>query len=137
MTAIENETAHKNTEIDGLNKQKEELSGQLAVYGSKQEEAQRVHEEILAEIERITAEIENRQNSIFEILNEKSTINADNQKYKTMLEQLNIRKAELSSRIIRGKSERKCAGFGNPHTDRTAGYSQWSDKEADGTDWTG
>ena len=41
MTAIENETAHKNTEIDGLNKQKEELSGQLAVYGSKQEEAQR------------------------------------------------------------------------------------------------
>ena len=105
MTAIENETAHKNTEIDGLNKQKEELSGQLAVYGSKQEEAQRVHEEILAEIERITAEIENRQNSIFEILNEKSTINADNQKYKTMLEQLNIRKAELSSRIIRGKSE--------------------------------
>jgi len=88
MTAIENETAHKNTEIGGLNKQKEELSGQLAVYGSKQEEAQRVHEEILAEIERITAEIENRQNSIFEILNEKSTINADNQKYKTMLEQL-------------------------------------------------
>ena len=106
MTAIENETAHKNTEIDGLNKQKEELSGQLAAYGSKQEEAQRVHEEILAEIERITAEIENRQNSIFEILNEKSTINADNQKYKTMLEQLNIRKAELSSRIIRGKSEK-------------------------------
>ena len=105
MTAIENETAHKNTEINGLNKQKEELSGQLAAYGSKQEEAQRVHEEILAEIERITAEIENRQNSIFEILNEKSTINADNQKYKTMLEQLNIRKAELSSRIIRGKSE--------------------------------
>ena len=86
MTAIENETAHKNTEIDGLNKQKEELSGQLAAYGSKQEEAQRVHEEILAEIERITAEIENRQNSIFEILNEKSTINADNQKYKTMLD---------------------------------------------------
>lgn len=83
MTAIENETAHKNTEINGLNKQKEELSGQLAAYGSKQEEAQRLHEEILAEIERITAEIENRQNSIFEILNEKSTINADNQKYKT------------------------------------------------------
>ena len=105
MTAIENETEHKNTEIAALNKQKEELSGQLAAYGSKQEEAQRVHEEILAEIERITAEIENRQNSIFEILNEKSTINADNQKYKTMLEQLNIRKAELSSRIIRGKSE--------------------------------
>ena len=32
MTAIENETAHKNTEIDGLNKQKEELRAACSLW---------------------------------------------------------------------------------------------------------
>lgn len=105
IQTIETEITEKNTAISQLQKEKEELSGLLADYSKKQEEAENIHNSILAEIAQITEQIESRQNAIYKILNEKSAINADNQKFKTMLEQLNIRKAELNSRIIRGKSE--------------------------------
>lgn len=105
ISTIESELEHKKANIEELNKDKEELSGALADYAAGQEEADRLHKSILDEIEKLAQQIESRQNVIFKILNEKSEINADNQKFKTMLEQLNIRKAELNSRIIRGKSE--------------------------------
>ena len=50
-------------------------------------------------------QIESRQNDIYDRLNAKSSINAENQKFTTMLEQLNIRKAELNSRLIKDKSD--------------------------------
>ena len=62
---------------------------------------------IAFKVSKLYHDIEKRQNDIYDILNEKSVIKADNQKYKTMLEQFNIRKAEFSSKIIQGKSEEK------------------------------
>mgnify|MGYP000808404058 CR=1 FL=1 len=50
-------------------------------------------------------QIESRQNDIYDRLNAKSSINAENQKFATMLEQLNIRKAELNSHLIKDKSD--------------------------------
>ena len=50
-------------------------------------------------------EIDNRQNSIYDNLTEQSTIKAENQKFVTMLEQLEIKKSELTSHIIKGKSD--------------------------------
>ena len=105
ISTIEAELSKREADIAKLGKDKEELSKVLADYASNQEEADKLHESILAEITQLNEQIESRQNTIFERLNEKSTINADNQKFKTMLEQLNIRKAELNSRIIRAKSE--------------------------------
>ena len=42
------------------------------------------------EIEGISGQIDNRQNSIYDNLTEQSTIKAENQKFITMLEQLGI-----------------------------------------------
>lgn len=105
ISTIEAELEQKKANIEKLNKDKEELSGTLSDYAAGQEKADRLHKSILDEIGQLTHQIESRQNTIFKILSEKSEISADNQKFKTMLEQLNIRKAELNSRIIRGKSE--------------------------------
>ena len=58
-----------------------------------------------AEIEGISGQIDNRQNSIYDNLTEQSTIKAENQKFVTMLEQLEIKKSELTSHIIKGKSD--------------------------------
>jgi chromosome segregation protein len=105
LNDIQSEIAKKNEQIDGLKKEKQELAGKLNEWKQKQESAEKTHNELLDDITALTAKIESRQNAIYEILNEKSNITADNQKFKTMLEQLNIQKASLSSRIIRGKSE--------------------------------
>ena len=46
-----------------------------------------------------------RQNEIIEILNSRATTKGKVQRFDAMLEQLNIRKAEISQRILRLKSE--------------------------------
>ncbi len=92
-------------QITDLDAEKSELSESLSEYQSRQAEAESRHQEILSQIEAISGNIEKNKDAIFEILNEKSTIKADNERFQTMLEQYNIKKAELSSQIIRGKSE--------------------------------
>ncbi len=105
INAINAELKQKNDNINSLNEQKVQLSEQLSQYQKEQETAESIHNDIVQRIAQLTSDIESRQNTIYDILNEKSVIKADNQKYQTMLEQFNIRKAELSSKIIQGKSE--------------------------------
>ena len=107
---INTDMAERDSKIADLQKEKEELFTSLQEFKDKQDSADAVHESILAEIQEITAEIERQQNAIYDNLNQKSSIKAENQKYTTMIEQLNIRKAELSSKIIAGKSEEHAQG---------------------------
>ena len=107
INAITSELSQKNSSMKELVASKKDITSKLKEYTDKQQKAQEVQSQISQEIISITSDIEKRQNDIYDILNEKSVIKADNQKYKTMLEQFNIRKAEFSSKIIQGKSEEK------------------------------
>ena len=104
ISDIEREISDRQASVQKLRGQKEDLKDSLDVYREKQSENDKKHDNILAEIEEISEKIEKNQNKIFEILNKKSNINADNQRFKTILEQLNIKKAEQNSLIIQGKS---------------------------------
>ncbi len=53
----------------------------------------------------LTSGIENGKNEIIDILNERASIKTKLGRYDTMLEQINIRKAELQSRLLRAKSD--------------------------------
>lgn len=61
--------------------------------------------DIRESILRYTKEIEECNNGIYEHLNINSGIKSNMQRYETMLEQNNIRKAELNQRILKNKSE--------------------------------
>lgn len=95
----------RKSNIEELDVQKDKLSGTMAEYRLKQSESELKHKELADAIELITGDIEQNKDAMFSILNEKSAIKADNERYQTMLEQFNIKKAELNSHIIRGKSE--------------------------------
>lgn len=60
---------------------------------------------IRSNIAKYTKEIEECNNSIFELLNTNSGIKSNMQRYETMLEQNNIRKAELNQKLLNIKSE--------------------------------
>lgn len=62
-------------------------------------------EQIKENIGQYTKEIEDCNNNIFNHLNINSGIKSNIQRYETMLEQNNIRKAELNQRILKNKSE--------------------------------
>ena len=60
---------------------------------------------IQKEIARCTQGIEEGKNEIIEILNNKASTKAKLQKFDTMAEQVNIRKAQLNQRLLKRKSE--------------------------------
>lgn len=105
IARINADIAERDSKISQFQTEREELSASLEEIKEKQDMADAVSEAILAQIQEITDEIERHKNKIFDNLNQKSSIKAENQKYTTMIEQLEIRKAELNSRIIAGKSE--------------------------------
>jgi chromosome segregation protein len=105
LSDIDTAIASKNDELAKIEEQKSSLAESLSQYEAKKDEAEKKHDAVLAEIEDINRQIEEHNNKIIDVLNEKNKTAADNQKYQTMLEQQNIKKAELSSSIIRIKSD--------------------------------
>ena len=105
--------------LDALDKEKEErfsykaeyesekfaLDEQVAEIEEKRQEAKAVLDSIQSEISHCTEEIERGKSEIIELLNNKASIKARQQRFDTMAEQVNIRKAQLNQRLLSRKSE--------------------------------
>ncbi len=102
---IEKDKQNKNNAVKELREQYDNLNTELSEYNDKLAAINDTAKALNAEIEGISGQIDNRQNSIYDNLTEQSTIKAENQKFVTMLEQLEIKKSELTSHIIKGKSD--------------------------------
>ena len=102
---IEKDKQNKNNSVKELREQYNDLNTELSEYNDKLTAINDTAKALNAEIEGISGQIDNRQNSIYDNLTEQSTIKAENQKFITMLEQLEIKKSELTSHIIKGKSD--------------------------------
>ena len=102
---IEKDKKTKQDTAKDLKEQYEELSKELSEYNEKLSAINADAKVLSDEIEGISGQIDNRQNSIYDNLTEQSTIKAENQKFITMLEQLEIKKSELTSHVIKGKSD--------------------------------
>ena len=102
---IEKDKQNKNNSVKELREQYNDLNTELSEYNDKLATINDTAKALNAEIEGISGQIDNRQNSIYDNLTEQSTIKAENQKFVTMLEQLEIKKSELTSHIIKGKSD--------------------------------
>ena len=109
LSDISKSIDEKNESLSKLDEEKQSLAESLTSYEEKRAEAKKKHDEILNSIEEINKNIEDYNNKIIDVLSLKTKTTADNQKFQTMLEQKNIRKAELNSIIIQKKSEENLA----------------------------
>ena len=109
LSDISKSIDEKNDSLSKLDEEKLSLAESLTSYEEKCAEAKAKHDEILNSIEEINRNIEDYNNKIIDVLSLKTKTTADNQKFQTMLEQKNIRKAELNSIIIQKKSEENLA----------------------------
>jgi len=117
--SAENTDELMQSRLDSLDKEKEErfafkaeyetekfaLDAQLAEIEGKRQEAKVALEAIQSEIARCTEGIERGKSEIIELLNNKASIKAKQQRFDTMAEQVNIRKAQLNQRLLSRKSE--------------------------------
>ena len=109
LSDISKSIDEKKESLSKLDEEKQSLAESLTSYEEKRAEAKKKHDEILNSIEEINKNIEDYNNKIIDVLSLKTKTTADNQKFQTMLEQKNIRKAELNSIIIHKKSEENLA----------------------------
>ncbi|MGN0291572.1 MAG: chromosome segregation protein SMC [Lachnospiraceae bacterium] len=86
-------------------KQREDCEAQIAVIEKTRAQAEEKLHTIQAEITRCKEGIESGKNEIIELLNQKASVKARQQRYDTMLEQVNIRKAQLNQRLLQRKTE--------------------------------
>lgn len=86
-------------------KEKEELDAKLAEIESKRSDATALLRTLQEELARCTEGIEKGKNEMIELLNKKASIKARQQRFDTMLEQVNIRKAQLTQRLLARKTE--------------------------------
>lgn len=97
--------AEKEAQKAAYQKEKESMETLLKKAGEERSEAQKHLSEVSEKLQALTEKIESGKNEIFQILSDNTETTAKLQRYDTILEQIQIRKAEVSNRILRLKSE--------------------------------
>ncbi|MGN0375646.1 MAG: chromosome segregation protein SMC, partial [Butyrivibrio sp.] len=105
IKSLNEQLAERDEEKTNLIKQKFDISEQSDEVLAHKNTVDREVESLNASLDRIMSEIDSKKNAIFDNLNNKSVIQSNIQRYNTMLEQINIRKAELNSRLINYKTD--------------------------------
>ena len=105
INTIQTSIQERTQEKEGILKQKEEIDEKLETLQQAREEARTLLENVQSRIETLNNDIESGKNTIIDALNNRATIKSKMGRFDTMLEQIQIRKAELNSRILRAKSD--------------------------------
>ena len=103
--AIVRETAEKEEQKEEFLREKYKLDMQLADMKGILSEAEESLESVQQRIFELNHSIEHCKNEIIQLLNEKASTKGKIQRYDTMLEQVQIRKAEIGSKILGMKTE--------------------------------
>jgi len=105
LSSIDREREERVESKTTYDEQKAEAERQLEEIGERRAEAQQALAGLQAEIAKCNEGMERGKSEIIELLNNKASIKARQQRYDTMLEQVNIRKAQLTQRLLARKTE--------------------------------
>ena len=105
LAAIEEELSRRIKERTELEEERAEIRAALKEVREKLGEQEKQLEQVQENIRQCTDAVEEGKNEIIEILNARATTKGKVQRFDTMMEQADIRKAEISQRILRLKSE--------------------------------
>ena len=97
--------AEKNKEKEKYLSEKEEVDKQVKALSEDRNAARKELDSVILKISNINDEIEECKNRIIETLNERATIKSRLSSLETMKEQVNIRKAELTGKLVRARSD--------------------------------
>ncbi|MBQ2936980.1 MAG: chromosome segregation protein SMC [Lachnospiraceae bacterium] len=103
--AVQKEIDEKAGDKDGILADKDVIDKQVAEIENSRNQARELLLSVQNKIEELNNNIESGKNTIIDALNSRATIKSKLGRYDTMTEQINIRKAELTSRLLRIKSD--------------------------------
>ena len=95
----------KNKEKEIYLSEKESIDKDVEELSQKRDAARKELERVLTQISNINEEVESCKSAIIETLNTRATIKSKLSSLNTMKEQVNIRKAELTGKLVRARSD--------------------------------
>lgn len=105
ISALSSDINAKQEELEKYNTDKREIDSKLDAIDDRQVMAGEELASIKERIQGYSREIEECNSEIFRVLNENGTIKTNIQRYETIAEQNNIKKAEINQKILQNKSE--------------------------------
>ena len=105
LSVLKDELAQREQQKEELTGQKNDLHTSLKSITEKLHTEEKHLELITVNVEECSNAVEEGKNEIIEILNSRATTKGKAQRFDAMMEQLDIRKAEISQKILRLKSE--------------------------------
>ncbi len=103
--AIEGEMGDRQEKLQEYDQEKKELSGKVDAVFERQKNAEITLMDIDVSIEDLEHQIETFKSQIIDTLNERAAVTAKQQRYETMLEQVNVRRSEISQKLLKIKSD--------------------------------
>ena len=120
LNSLKEDLERRTQEKNRLLEEKQTLQSKLKDIKNRLSRETETLENIVFNVNECTQAVEDGKNEIIEILNSRATTKGKVQRFDAMLEQLNIRKAEISQRILRLKSEEEVL-----EKDRTTAQKQY------------
>ena len=105
LDSLEKEKEEREKTAENYRKDRAGLEEQLHTASAAKEDTGKQTASIEAKMSEFQAQAENGRSDIIQLLNDRSTIRERVQRYDTMLEQMEIRRSELSSRMLAMKGE--------------------------------
>ncbi len=105
MQAVARDTQEKNRQIAAYRNEREQIGEQAEASRKKQADAEDELRQMDEQIMMLDARIEGSKASIITNLNERASLTARQQHYTTMLEQVQVRRSEVSQKLIRIRSD--------------------------------
>lgn len=97
--------AQKSEEQKQVEIEKNKIEEKLATAQNAKEAVRELLNQIQGKIEQLNSEIETGKNTIIQTLNDRATIKSKMERLETMSEQIDIRKAELTSKIVSTRTD--------------------------------
>ena len=108
-SVVEKEREEKHNELNRYKNEKLSIDQKLYKLEDAKEEADRELEEIRERINGYTNELENRNEDVFRLLAENGTIKTNVQRYRTIKEQNQIKKASLTQKVLKNQTDKSTA----------------------------
>ena len=105
LASIDREKEERLSFLTSYDAEKKELRAGLLAIAKKRKEAVETLETVRREVARCTEGIESGKNAFMGLLNQRASVKARQQRFDTMSEQMNIRKAQLTKRLLARKTE--------------------------------
>ena len=105
LNAISADMQKRQAEYDEFQKERQELEAHFLKVQEKQSQQTVVSDALGQQIDEINRQIEEGKNEVIQLMNQRASSKGKMQRYDAMLEQIQIRKAELSQRFLRLKND--------------------------------